>query len=159
MRKDVIKSTAIESIFNKKSSKMLTTSTQLRVRYGETDPMGYLYYGNYAQFFEVGRVEMIRSLGLSYKEMEDEYGILMPVMSLHIRYIRPALYDDLLTIETTLRQLPNDTITFFVEIFNEKRKLICGGEVKLCFIDQTSKKRLLAPKYLIDRLLIHFCNP
>ena len=77
---------------------MFVTETQIRVRYGETDPMGYLYYGNYAQYYEVGRAEAIRTLGLSYKEMEETVGIMMPVMSLQMRYVRPAYYDDLLTV-------------------------------------------------------------
>ena len=72
---------------------MFTTETQIRVRYGETDQMGYLYYGNYAQYYEVGRAEMIRSVGLTYASMEKEHGTLMPVMSLNMRFVRPALYD------------------------------------------------------------------
>ena len=85
---------------------MYSFETQLRVRYGETDQMGYLYYGNYAQFYEVGRVETMRSLGMSYKTLETDYGILMPVMSMQVRYVRPAFYDDLLTIKTTIRHFP-----------------------------------------------------
>ena len=100
---------------------MFTYDTQIRVRYGETDQMGYLYYGHYAQYFEVGRAETIRSLGISYKEMETDLGIMMPVMSLQMRYVRPALYDELLTIRTTLRQWPELTMTFHHEIFNEKK--------------------------------------
>lgn len=135
---------------------MYSFDTQLRVRYGETDQMGYLYYGHYAQYFEVGRVELIRSLGLSYKKMEAEYGIMMPVMSLQMRYVRPALYDELLTIRTTLRQLPEMTITFHCEIFNEKKKLVNGGSVKLCFVDMKSGKTVPPPQYLIDKLATYF---
>ena len=135
---------------------MFSYDTQVRVRYGETDQMGYLYYGNYAQYFEVGRAEMIRSLGLSYKEMEETHGVMMPVMSLQMRFVRPALYDELLTIRTTLRQLPESTITFHCEIFNEKKKLVNGGSVKLCFVDRTTGHTIGGPQYLIEKLIPYF---
>ena len=129
---------------------------QKRVRYGETDQMGYLYYGNYAHYYEIGRVEMLRSLGLTYKSMEEEHGILMPVMSLQMRFVRPAYYDELLTIRTALRKLPDQFITFYVEIFNEKNKLVNGGSVKLCFVDKNSNKTITAPSYLQDKLKPYF---
>jgi len=131
---------------------MYTTDFQKRVRYGETDQMGYLYYGNYAQYYEIGRVEMLRSLGLTYKEMEEEQGVMMPVLSLQMRYVRPAFYDELLTIRTTLRRFPDQFITFHVEIFNEKNKLINGGSVRLCFVDKKSNKSIFTPDNLIDKL-------
>lgn len=131
---------------------MHTHTFPKRVRYGETDQMGYLYYGNYAQLYEIGRAEMIRDLGLSYKAMEEEYGIMMPVMSLNMRFVRPALYDELLSIKTTLRQLPNKTITFHHEIFNEKKKLVNGGSVKLCFVDVETNKSVAAPEFLLEKL-------
>ena len=137
---------------------MYTTSTQVRVRYGETDQMGYLYYGLYAQYYEVGRLEMIRELGLTYREMEEELRIMMPVMSLQMRYVRPALYDELLTIKTTLRELPLQNITFYIEIFNEKNKLVNGGSVKLCFVDMETKKTVPTPDYLLDKLKPIFGN-
>ena len=114
--------------------------------------MGYLYYGNYAQYYEIGRVEMLRSLGLTYKAMEEEWGTMMPVLSLQMRYVRPAYYDELLTIRTTLRRLPDQFITFHVEIFNEKNKLVNGGNVRLCFIDIKSKQAVPTPDYLIEKL-------
>ena len=89
---------------------MYTHDFQKRVRYGETDQMGYLYYGNYAQYYEIGRVEMLRSLGLTYKAMEEELGVMMPVLSLQMRYVRPAYYDELLTIRTALRRIPDQFI-------------------------------------------------
>lgn len=135
---------------------MFTHETQIRVRYGETDQMGYLYYGNYAQYYEVGRVEAIRALGLSYKDMEAVHGVMMPVMSLQMRYVRPALYDELLTVRTTIRHLPEDTITFHVEIFNEKKKLVNGGSVKLCFVDMKTNRTVPTPQYLIESLRSYF---
>ena len=135
---------------------MFTHQTKVRVRYGETDQMGYLYYGNYAQYFEVGRAEMIRSIGLTYRDMEMEHGVLMPVMSLNIRFVRPALYDELITITTTLRKLPEKTITFHHELFNEKNKLVNGGSVKLTFVDAESKKSISAPDFLLEKLHQYF---
>jgi acyl-CoA thioester hydrolase len=137
---------------------MFTHETQVRVRYGETDQMGYLYYGNYALYYEVGRAEMLRSVGLTYQEMESSSGIMMPVMSLQMRYVRPALYDELITIRTTLRELPTNTITFHHELFNEKKKLLNGGSVKLCFVDMKTNKSVASPQYLTDKLAPFFEN-
>jgi acyl-CoA thioester hydrolase len=137
---------------------MFIHETHIRVRYGETDQMGYLYYGKYAEYYEVGRAEAIRSLGLSYQEMEKKHRIMMPVMSLQMRFVRPALYDELLTIRTCLRELPLNTITFHHEIFNEKKKLVNGGSVKLCFVDMETNKSITAPHYLVSALKGFFFN-
>lgn len=137
---------------------MYTHEVQIRVRYGETDQMGYLYYGNYAEYFEVGRVELIRSLGMSYKALEEEHGIWLPVVSLEMRFVRPAYYDDLLTVRSTLREIPDDHITFHVEILNEKRKLVNSGRVRLCFFDAKAKKVVQAPEYLLEKMRPFF-NP
>jgi acyl-CoA thioester hydrolase len=135
---------------------MIVHEYQKRVRYGETDQMGYLYYGNYAQYYEIGRVEMLRASGLTYKEMEQEHGVMMPVVSLQMRYVRPAYYDELLTIRTVLRRLPEKFITFEVEIFNENRKLVNGGTVKLCFVSADIGKTIPAPEFLLEKLRHHF---
>lgn len=135
---------------------MYTHEYQKRVRYGETDKMGYLYYGLYANYYEIGRVEMLRSLGLTYKSMEEEQGIMMPVMSLQMRYVRPAYYDDLLTIRTSLKKLPDKFIVFHVEIFNEAHKLVNGGSVKLCFVDRTTNRTIPTPDFLVERLRPYF---
>ncbi len=124
----------------------------VRVRYAETDQMGYLYYGYYAQYYEVARAEAMRALGISYRDLEVEHKIMMPVMSLNIRYVRPAHYDDLLRMETTLRRLPGRHITFYTEVFNQKNKLLNGGSVKLCFIDNATNKSITAPEYLLAPL-------
>jgi acyl-CoA thioester hydrolase len=135
---------------------MYTHSTQIRVRYGETDQMGYLYYGNYAQYFEVGRVELIRSLGITYKDMEDIHGIWLPVVSLEQKFVRPAYYDELLTVKTEVRQLPASFIVFHVTILNEKNKIVNSGRVRLCFFDAKAKKTINAPSFLTDRLEVFF---
>ena len=135
---------------------MLTTTFYKRVRYGETDQMGYLYYGNYAQYYEIGRVEMIRSLGLTYRQLEMDLGILMPVMNLNMRFVRPAYYDELIRIETTLRQLPDMFITFHVELYNEKEELVNGGSVKLCFVEAKTGNTVPTPDILSDKLKPYF---
>jgi len=135
---------------------MYLSETNVRVRYAETDKMGYLYHGNYAIYYELGRVEMIRSLGLSYRDLEEEIGVGMPVMTMETRYVRPAFYDDLLTIKTTVKKMSYEFLRFYVEIFNQNGKLISGGKIKLCFIDINTKKRVSCPEALSSRLAPHF---
>ncbi|MFK7807053.1 MAG: acyl-CoA thioesterase [Saprospiraceae bacterium] len=131
---------------------MLSRSTQLRVRYAETDQMGYVYHGTYVQYYEVGRVEALRSMGLSYKQMEEDFGVMMPVVSLSQRFVRPATYDDLLTITTVLRKLPEMFITFHFEVKNEAGKVVNGGEVRLCFLDAKTRRPVMVPEYLLERI-------
>ena len=131
---------------------MYSHEFQKRVRYGETDQMGYLYYGNYAQYYEIGRVEMIRSLDLTYKALEEEHRVMMPVMSMQMRFVRPARYDELVTIRTTLRKFPTKEIIFHMEILNERGKLINGGSVKLCFVDMETNKTVPTPEVLLAKL-------
>jgi acyl-CoA thioester hydrolase len=106
---------------------MYTCDIQQRIRYGETDQMGYVYYGRYAEFYEIGRTELIRLLGMTYRDLESS-GILLPVVRMNIRYHRPAAYDELITIRTVLRTLPTARITFFHELFNENGELINEAE-------------------------------
>lgn len=124
---------------------MYTSETHIRVRYGETDQMGYVYYGNYAMYYEVGRVESLRKLGLSYKELED-LGVMLPVLENHSKYLAPARYDDLLRIVTTLREKPGVKIKFEYEIFNESNTLIHKGETILVFIDRKTNKPCRPPE-------------
>jgi acyl-CoA thioester hydrolase len=135
---------------------MFTAEHTLRVRYGETDQMNVVYHANYATYFEVGRTEAIRNLGLSYREME-EMGVEMPVTELTIRYLRAARYDDLLTVRTQLRQLPErHSIDFHQDILNERGKLIASGKVTLFFLDRTTRKRVRIPESLLSRLAPFF---
>src|SRR5210317_1101777 len=113
---------------------MLTEEIKVRVRYAETDKMGYVYYGNYATYYEVARVETLRNLGFSYKLLEED-GIIMPVTENKSKFIRPAKYDDLLTIKVIVDELPRKRITFKYEIYNEKEKLINLGETMLAFVN------------------------
>ena len=135
---------------------MYEYNTNIRVRYAEADPMNVVYYGNYAQYFEVGRVESMRALGLSYKTME-EMGFMLPVVELNIKYLRPAKYDDLLTIKSQIRQLPTDhRIQFDQEIYNEEGKLLTVGTVKLYFMDQTLQNKASMPLIMLEKLKTYF---
>jgi acyl-CoA thioester hydrolase len=137
---------------------MYTHQTQLRVRYAETDQMGVVYYGNYAQYFEVGRVESIRALGITYKTIETE-GVLLPVVDIHVRYLRSAKYDDLLTIESTIKEMPSKSqIVFHQQIFNDTKQLICTAKVILVFVDNVHFKKSEAPKKLLTLLQPFFKN-
>jgi acyl-CoA thioester hydrolase len=131
---------------------MLISNHSFRVLYADTDKMGYFYYGHYAKLYEVGRAEMIRDLGISYYDMEEELNIMMPVLSLQSRYRMPAKYDDLLTIKTILQEMPTKMITFHHEIYNQHEELLNKGEVKLFFIDMIANKRVSAPDYLINKI-------
>jgi acyl-CoA thioester hydrolase len=134
---------------------MFVNTTKLRVRYGETDQMGYMYYGNYAQFYEVGRVEMLRSLGLTYRGME-EFGVMMPVLELKCRYIKPALYDEEITIKVIMETMPGVRIHFKYELTNEQGELINLGETLLVFVDMKTKRPCMAPQYFLDKMRPYF---
>lgn len=134
---------------------MFSSETKIRVRYGETDKMGYLYYGHYPEYFEVSRTDMIRSIGLSYGEIEDK-GIIMPVRSLRVNYKLPAVYDDLLTVRSLLKELPESKLDIDYEILNEKGDLICTGNTILAYVDAASKRPRRAPDFFLDPLKKYF---
>jgi acyl-CoA thioester hydrolase len=130
---------------------MFTHETTSRVRYGETDQMGYVYYGFYAQYFEIGRVEMLRALGVSYKSLEAQ-GIMLPVVDFSVKYLKPALYDDLLTIRTIIREIPSVKIIFDYEIYNESNQLLTTAKTTLVFVKKDTMKPTFAPSDLIQAL-------
>lgn len=137
---------------------MYKATTEIRVRYGETDQMGFLYYGFYALYYEVGRAEAIRDLGFTYRQLE-EMGIMMPVVELNAQYFRPALYDDLIRVETSLKELPEGfKIKFHSELYNEKDELLNKGVTTLVFYDAKEKKKVSMPAELRGRLEQYF-NP
>lgn len=113
--------------------------------------MRYVYYGNYAAFFEVGRVEWLRNFGLSYKALEES-GIMLPVLNLNINYLKPAKYDDLLTIKTSLKKIPSVKIEFDFEIFNEENELLTTGYTSLIFIDMKKNKPTRCPEELLNAI-------
>ncbi|GAB2535374.1 acyl-CoA thioesterase [Spirosoma aerophilum] len=123
--------------------------TNIRVRYYDTDQMGIVYYGNYARFYEIGRVEALRNLGLSYKEIE-ETGISMPVYDLTSRFIRPAKYDDLLTLRVTIPQIPKTRLMFDYEIYNQHGQLLNTGQTTLVFVRTETGRPCSAPADLIE---------
>jgi acyl-CoA thioester hydrolase len=125
--------------------------TKIRVRYAEADRMGYVYYGNYAIYFESARTEMLRSLGFSYREWEDK-GIILPVRELQIRYHAPAYYDDLLTIRTIIKERPAARITFHHEVYNEKGEKTCTGSLVLVFVDSKTRRPTHAPEHFLKAL-------
>ena len=131
--------------------KMYCVDTKVRVRYAETDQMGFVYYGVYAQYYEIGRGELLRSLALSYSEIED-LGFFLPVVNLVVNYKKSAFYDNELLIQTTIKEIPRSKITFFYEIFNEANELLNEGSTTLVFMYKKSKKICKAPKILIERL-------
>ena len=135
---------------------MFSSETQIRVRYAETDKMQVVYHGNYAQYFEVARAESIRLLGFTYSDMEA-MGIVMPIIELHTRFLRSAHYDDLLSVNVILKQLPTDhRIEFHHEVYNENRKLLTLGRVVLYFINAQTKEKTRMPEALLQKLEPYF---
>ncbi|MEA5260550.1 thioesterase family protein [Arcicella aquatica] len=128
---------------------------QYRVRYADTDQMGYVYYGNYARLYEIGRVEALRSLGFSYKAIEES-GVMMPVYENTSKYIAPVLYDDLLTIRTSIKTIPAARVVFHYEILNSKGVLVHKGETTLVFVKMENNRLTTAPKELLERLSAFF---
>lgn len=128
---------------------MIYKTHSLRVRYGETDSMKYVYYGNYAEYLEVARVELFRSIGISYDEIEKR-GIWLPVSDFKIKYIRPAKYDDLLTIHTKITKKPTAKIEFEYQIFNENKELLTEAYTTLFFLDAKTQKIMRCPEFLME---------
>jgi len=131
---------------------MIITETKIRIYYEDTDQMGVVYYGNYARYYEIGRTEMIRDLGFTYKQME-EMNIMLPARSLKINYFKPAYYDDLLTVKTIVDTVPKVKFPIKTEIYNEKGELINSGEVVLAFFNSLTNKPMAAPKFFIDKMV------
>ena len=134
---------------------MFNSETTLRVRYGETDQMGYVYYGNYALYYEVGRVDALRFLGMTYRELEES-GVMMPVLKMECSYVKAAKYDDLLTIKTIIKEMPAVRMHFFYEIYNEAGEQVNKGETTLVFIDMKTNKLTRCPEKLVLKMKSYF---
>lgn len=135
---------------------MFTSETQVRVRYAETDQMGVVYHSNYFPYFETARAESIRQLGLTYADME-RMGVIMPVVDVHCRYLRPAKYDDLLTIKTILKELPvHHKIEFHHEVYNEKKELLAAAKIILYFMEAKGMKKTTMPQALLEKIQPYF---
>ena len=127
---------------------MYTSETTIRVHYALTDQMGVVYHGHYAQFYEIGRTDAIRALGFTYKNIEA-MGIIMPVIDLHLKFLLPAKYDDLITVKTTLKEIPQShKVIFYGEIYNQNNQLLNIGEVTMYFMESQTMKKCLMPEAL-----------
>lgn len=135
---------------------MYKHSTYQRVRYADTDKMGYLYYGHYAKFYEIGRTEILREMGQSYRDMEEDSGIMLPVVHLESRYLSPAYYDDNIEIISVVKELPTKMITFHHELRNEQKKLINSAIIKLFFVEMKTGQRISIPERLKSAMLPYF---
>lgn len=125
--------------------------TKFRIRYGETDQMGVVYHGNYAQYLEIGRIEWLRSMGISYKKMEED-GIILPVVSLSLKFKKSAVYDDVINVKTKLNKIPTASLDFDYEITNENGELLTTANTILVFVDRNTNKPTRCPQYLLDKL-------
>ncbi|WP_420896128.1 acyl-CoA thioesterase [Wenyingzhuangia gilva] len=133
---------------------MKPKTTELRVRYSETDQMQYVHHSNYAKYFEIARIEWLREAGISYKEMEEQ-GIMLPVVSLLTEFKKPAKYDDVLTIKTEIKQIPTAKIIFTYEIYNQKDELLTTGESTLVFVDMKKNRPMKCPENILAIILKH----
>lgn len=134
---------------------MYSHEINIRVRYGEVDMMGYLYYGYYSFYYEQARVECMRSLGIPYKEMEN-LGFMLPVSDMHIRFIKPAFYDDIVRIKTAIKKMPLVRHVFHHEMFNQENVLINTAEITLVYLDRDSRKPVACPAFILDLLKPYF---
>ena len=124
---------------------------QIRVRYGETDQMGVVYHGNYAQYLEIGRIEWLRKLGISYKNMEEN-GVKLPVVSLSINYKKSAVYDDVINVKTQLKNTPTAKIEFEYEITNQNGEILTLASTTLVFIDMKTNRPIKVPQYVLNAI-------
>jgi conserved hypothetical protein TIGR00051 len=127
------------------------TATKTKVRYYETDQMGFVHHSNYARYFELGRTEWLRNLGINYKEMELN-GLVMPVVSLNCNYKKPAYYDDVLTITTSLKKLPTAIIELDYKIENQNKTIICTGTNSACFLNKKTGRPTRCPKQILEKI-------
>ncbi len=130
---------------------LITSETQLKVRYSETDQMGVVHHGNYAQYLELARIDWLSRLGISYKSMEEN-GVMLPVFTLDLKFKKSAFFDDLLTVKTSLKKIPTAKIVFDFEIFNENRELLTIATITLVFVDAKTRKPIPCPSYLIEKI-------
>jgi acyl-CoA thioester hydrolase len=153
-----IKTRSMQKISNKIADKPhFYSDFPYRVRYADVDQMGYMYYGNYARLYEIGRVEAIRNLGLRYRDFEDA-GVMMPVYENTSRYLKPIRYDELIQIRVHIRDIPKVRIVFSYEIFNEEGELVHTGETTLVFVEMATNKIIPTPKSIIERILPFFSS-
>tara|TARA_R110001583_G_C5424372_1_gene388188 strand:+ start:109 stop:507 length:399 start_codon:yes stop_codon:yes gene_type:complete len=132
---------------------MKSDEIKIRIRYGETDQMGVVHHGNYALYLEMGRIEWLRKMGVSYRKMEES-GLMLPVISMSLNYKKPARYDDLINVKTQLKNRPSAKIEFDYEITNEKGEILTTATIVLAFIDMKTNRPVRAPQYILDAINI-----
>ena len=137
---------------------MFTSEYKTRVRYADTDQMGYVYYGNYTVFYEMGRVESLRDLGVRYKDLEEKENVMMPVLDCTMKYLKPAKYDDLVTIRTKIPEMPSIKIKFEYEILSEEGELLNSGTTTLVFINKNTHRPVRIPQVIQEVLQPYFEN-
>ncbi|MDP2208715.1 MAG: thioesterase family protein [Bacteroidota bacterium] len=137
---------------------MIKHTTQIRVRYAETDQMNVVYYSNYFVYFESGRTELLRSIGLPYTELE-KMGYILPVIEANAKYYKSAAYDDVITVITTLKELPTARIKLDYEIRDNKtNELIAEGYTVHSFVKSETRKPTRAPEIFLKTLETAFNN-
>ena len=134
---------------------MISSENNIQIRYDEVDKMGYVYHGNYAKYYHISRTELMRSIGLSDKKLEG-YNIIMPIIELNIKYLKPVYYDDIITIKTLLRRLPDTRMKFYHEVRNEENKLINTASSTVVFVDMETRLPMRAPEFFRDKLKPYF---
>ncbi|MEN8122428.1 MAG: thioesterase family protein [Bacteroidota bacterium] len=134
---------------------MIVSEEKIRVRYDEVDKMGYLYHGNYAGYFHVGRTELLRKLGISDKELESQ-NLILPVIMMNVKYLKPVQYDETITLKTYLNELPKARIIFYYEIFNQKGDLVNEANTTLVFVDEVTRKPMRVPEYILNKIETNF---
>ncbi len=130
---------------------MFVFETKIRVRYADTDQMGYVYNGNYATYYEVGRTEALRSLGMTYKSMEED-GVMLPVLEMKSKFFKPVKYDELITLKVTIADKPGVRILFKYDIYNENNEHVHTGETTMVFVDMQKNKPCLPPASFANKL-------
>jgi len=130
---------------------MITTENKIRIRYDEVDQMGYVYYGNYAKYYHISRTELLRKIGISDKELE-KHDILLPVIEMNIKYIKPIFYDEIISIKTSLNKIPTSRLTFKHEVRNQKNELINQAESTVAFVENHSRKPMRAPQLIVNKI-------
>ncbi len=133
---------------------LITSETQFKVRYSETDQMGIVHHGNYAQYLELARIDWLSRLGISYKSMEEN-GIMLPVFTLDLKFKKSAFFDDELTVKTSLRKIPTVKIIFDYEIFNSSLELLTTASTTLVFVNSETRKPIPCPPFLIEKIQNH----
>lgn len=134
---------------------MIVSETKIRIRYNETDQMGYVHHGNYAAFYEIGRTELIREIGFSYRHSEES-GVMMPVILMESKYMHPVKYDEEITIKTLLKAMPAARIVFHYELYNASAKLVHTGATTLVFVDAQTRRPQRPPLAFIEKLKPYF---